>query len=629
MKSLFFLSSLTAVTVGAGFPELAIAQNAVNPSSLSQADTSATLLVGELVIKGATPELEAEIYDVIQTRPGRTTSETQLEADANAIFSTGWFSTVDIYPENTPLGVRITFAVEPNPPFQSVAIATTAEDPSRSVVPQETLDEIFAEGVGNVLNTNQFRKQIQALEQWYQDNGYILARIQEIQRPTPDGQITLTVNEGMIGKIEVRFMDEDGEEVDGRTKDYIITRELSFQEGEVFNQNDAQRDFQRIFNLGLFEDIRYGFAEGENNQSTLVLDMLEGQTGSVAAGAGVSSASGLFGTVSYQQQNFRGRNQKIATELQLGTKELLFDISYTDPWIAGDPYRTSYRMNAFRSRSLSLIFDGGDPDIGLAGSNDTPRLVRTGGGVNFNRPYPADPFSRGDWNISTGFQYQRVEVNDDNGDRAFVDSLGNRLSFSDSGADDMFTFSLGATNDQRNDALQPTAGSLLRLGIDQTVPLGSGNILMNRLRGSYSFYVPVDYLGKGEKPEAFAFNFQGGTILGDLPPYEAFSLGGSNSVRGYQEGEVGSGRSYVQATAEYRFPFVSVLSGALFMDYASDLGTADDVPGNPAGVRGKPGDGFGYGAGVRIQSPLGPIRLDYGIADDGNSRIHFGIGERF
>jgi outer membrane protein insertion porin family len=132
-----------------------------------------------------------------------------------------------------------------------------------------------------------------------------------------------------------------------------------------------------------------------------------------------------------------------------------------------------------------------------------------------------------------------------------------------------------------------------------------------------------------EGSQALAFNIQAGTVLGDLPPYEAFSLGGSNSVRGYDEGDVGAGRSFVQASAEYRFPIFAVVGGALFVDFASDLGTGDNVPGNPAGVREKPGNGFGYGLGIRVQSPLGPIRVDYGFNDEGDSRLHFGIGERF
>lgn len=135
----------------------------------------------------------------------------------------------------------------------------------------------------------------------------------------------------------------------------------------------------------------------------------------------------------------------------------------------------------------------------------------------------------------------------------------------------------------------------------------------------------MKFTGFSKGPETIAFNIQGGTVLGDLPPYEAFTLGGSNSVRGYEEGALGSGRSFVQASVEYRFPVFSVVSGALFFDVGSDLGTSTRT----AEVLNKSGSGYGYGLGVRVQSPLGPIRIDYGINDDGDSRINFGIGERF
>jgi len=78
-----------------------------------------------------------------------------------------------------------------------------------------------------------------------------------------------------------------------------------------------------------------------------------------------------------------------------------------------------------------------------------------------------------------------------------------------------------------------------------------------------------------------------------------------------------------------RFPIFSVVGGALFLDFGTDLGSGSSVPGQPAEVRGLSGSGFGYGLGVRIQSPVGPIRIDYGINDEGDNRIHFGIGERF
>jgi outer membrane protein insertion porin family len=152
---------------------------------------------------------------------------------------------------------------------------------------------------------------------------------------------------------------------------------------------------------------------------------------------------------------------------------------------------------------------------------------------------------------------------------------------------------------------------------------------MTKVRGSFTQYVPVKLINFSPGSQSLLFNIQGGTILGDLPPYEAFSLGGSSGVRGYEEGDVGSGRSYVQATAEYRFPIVSFLGLGIFADYGTDLGTGSSVPGNPAGVRSKPGSGFGYGAGVRFQSPFGPLRLDYGLNDRQETRIQFGLGERF
>jgi outer membrane protein insertion porin family len=323
--------------------------------------------------------------------------------------------------------------------------------------------------------------------------------------------------------------------------------------------------------------------------------------------------------------------------------------SITDPWIAGDPFRTSYSLSVFRRRTISLIFDGGDPEVRLGNEDrDRPRINRTGGGISFSRPLSRNVFERPEWTASLGLQYQRVTATDAEGIRRRVDELGNPLTFDPSGKDDLFTTQLVLRRDRRNDFLQPTGGSVLQFSTEQSVPFGSGSILYNRLRGSYSFYVPtrltkltpecrdrdprrVDLQNQpqGRCAQAFAFNIQGGTILGDVPPYEAFPLGGTNSVRGYDEGDVGSGKSYLQATAEYRFPLFSIISGALFLDAATDLGTGDRVPGNPAGVRGKPGSGIGYGVGVRVRSPLGPIRIDFGWNDQGGNNIRFGFGERF
>ena len=591
------------------------------------------VLVAEVAVVGVEEELKDIVYATIDTEPGRTTTRSQLQEDINAVYATGLFQNIEVTPEDTPLGVRLTFLVKANPVLSEVVVETIPPESEQRVLPPEKVEEIFSGSYGEILNLRELQDGIKQINQWYSENGYELAQVVGSPQVSPDGTVTLVVAEGVIEDIQVRFFDEEDEPTDGKTRDFIVTREIQLDSGDIFKRDIAQRDLQRVFGLGIFEDVRLSFSPGQDPSKVIVnVDVVESSSGSIAAGAGFSSSSGLFGTVSYQQQNLGGNNQTLATEFQLGERELLFDVSFTDPWIAGDPYRTSYTVNAFRRRSISLVFDGDDEDIETADGGDSPRVVRTGGGINFSRPIPANPFERGEWVLSTGFQYQRVSIKNDDGDVAPIseeDDGSENLAFSDSGNDDLFILRFGATRDRRNNRLQPTSGSLLRLGIDQTVPIGSGSIFLNRLRGSYSYYVPLNIIRFSEGPQALAFNVQAGTVLGDLPPYEAFVVGGSNSVRGFAEGEVGNGRSYFQATAEYRFPIFRIVGGALFFDYGTVIGTDGDVPGEPSIVRELPGSGYGYGVGIRVQSPLGPIRVDYAINDDGDNRIHFGIGERF
>ena len=249
-----------------------------------------------------------------------------------------------------------------------------------------------------------------------------------------------------------------------------------------------------MFGLGIFEDVRLALEPGTTDprKARVIVNVIEKNTGSLAAGAGLSSATGLFGTVSYQQQNLGGKNQKLGAEVQIGERQTLFRPGFTDPWIAGDPYRTSFTANVFRRRSISVIFDGGEREVRLP-NEDRPRIVRTQAGINFTRPLSRNLFADSEWTASVGLQYQRVSITDRKGRRESKDELGNLLSFSDSGSDDLTTLQAGVVRDRRNDPLRPTSGSLLRFGMEQSIPVGSGNILLNRLRASYSFYLPVKY----------------------------------------------------------------------------------------------------------------------------------------
>lgn len=585
------------------------------------------VLVSEVLVEGVEGDLAINAYEAISTRPGQTTTRSQIQSDINAIFGTGFFSNVRAEPSDTPLGVRVTFFVQPNPTLRSVQVA------GNQVLTQEKVDEIFSPQYGKILNLRDLQAGVTRVNKYYQDEGYVLGQVVGVPQIDPDGTVTLQVAEGVVEDIDIRYINEDGEPTKGKTKEFVIKREMRTEPGLPLNRNKLQTDLQRVFGLGLFEDVKVALEPGQDPRKVVVnLNVQERSTASFSAGAGFSSRSGFFGTGSFTQSNFRGRNQTLNIQAQAGTREFLFDAGFSDPWIEGDPNHSSYSINIFNRLTLPLVFDEGPIDINLP-NGDTPRVNRLGISGVFNRPFTTDLDNlRQAWTGSIGLRYQRISIRDSDFSISPVDELGNALSFSGSGEDDLFTVQLGIGRDLRDDPSDPTKGYALRFGLEQSAPIGSGSILMTRLRGSFSYFFPIKLTNFTEGPQALAFNVQAGTILGDLPPYEAFSLGGSSSVRGYGEGDLGSGRSFMQATAEYRFPLINFLGGVgavLFFDVGSNLGTQSNVPGRPGIVRGKPGVGFGYGIGVRVKTPIGPVRLDYGINDDGDNQFHFGFGQRF
>jgi outer membrane protein insertion porin family len=638
------------------------------PPTAQPAPAEPRVLVAEVAVTGVEGDLQSTVYQAIRTIPGRTTTRSQLQEDINAIFATGFFTNVRVAPEDTPLGVRITFTVQPNPDLRGVRLegskVETITYKGEEVPTQQAIDGIFGPQYGRIINLNEFQAGVDELNKLYQDNGYVLAQVIDAPKVAPNGRVTLTVAEGEIEAIQLRFLNRDGDATDeegnpirGRTRDFIVTREFESKPGDIFNRDRVQADLQRAFALGIFEDLSLSLnpSQSDPRKVDVVVNVTERKTGSIGASAGLSSSSGLFGALSFQESNLGGNNQSIGAQVQVGERSLLFDLSFTDPWIGGDPNRTSYTINAFGRQSISQIFDGGPDEIRLQSTDPTqfdsfddasrPRVFRLGGGITFARP-----LANG-WRASLGAQYQRVTIQDGDGDRVdnnrpFIDengkvstrSTGRDLTFTDDGVDHLATLQFAVSQDRRNDPAQTTSGSLLRFSTEQSIPIDG--IFYNRLRGTYSYFIPtrLTHFTAGcqkkdatpsDCPETIALSVQAGTILGDLPPYEAFALGGDSSVRAYNGGEIGSGRSFAQITAEYRFPIISIVNGVLFVDGASDLGSGDRVPGNPAGDRGKPGSGFGYGAGLRINSPLGQIRVDYGLADDGSNRFSFGIGERF
>jgi outer membrane protein insertion porin family len=589
-----------------------------SPASTSIPLGELAVVVSEVQVNGGTPELQQLVRETVQTKAGGATNDSQLQSDVTALLNTGLFTSAYVQTERSPQGIIVIYVIDP-------VIVRLVQVSGSKVLPEAIADQAFATQIGQPISPMALRQSADLINQWYLDNGYKLAQVTQLI-PQPDGLVTVNVLEVVVRQVNIQFVnaegntvDEEGEPIQGRTRETFLQQEIQIQPGEVFNENTARADLQRLQDLQLFDDARVAL-QVEGAVADVTYTLQERLSRAFNLGGGYNTDVGLFGTVAYSDRNFGGIGQQLTSDIQISGRGLQFGGRFTHPYRASQPNQLGYSIYGFRRRSLSATFTD---EVELANGSRI-REGRFGGGASIMR-------SLGDWDAELGLNYSRISLRDSEGEIFAEDELGNPLTLSGTGIDELFTLSFQATQDRRDNPLNPSRGSVLSLGTEQSIPIGNGNILMNRLQASYAYYVPVDLIGNSfaNHPETLAFNVQLGTILGDVPPYEAFNLGGTNSVRGYGLSEVGTGQSYALTSMEYRFPIFSPVGGVLFADFATDLGTADDVFGEPANVRDKPGSGFGVGLGVRVNSPFGLLRLDFGINDQGGNQIHFGFGQRF
>ena len=664
--------------------------------------------LSEVVVDGLAghPEqqrLEQAIYGAMTVTPGSQVTRSQLRKDLGAIYATGWFSDVRMVPKDGPLGVRLVVTALPYPVLSKVTL-----EPPDAKVPAKVVEETFAADYGRTINLNTLQTRMQELQRWYADKGYSLARITGPGRIGPDGSVQLLVRQGTVLGVEVQFLDKEGNTTDdkgrpirGKTKTWVVTREISMRPGEIFNRRNLEDDIKRLYGTGLFSDVKVTLrpTPDDPGRVTIVLGVVEQSTGSLSGGLGYSQSQGVFGQIQVQDSNLLGRAWDISTSFTYGQFGGLFDITFTDPWIKGDPFRTAFRAKAFISRDVPQVFQSQDngnfytvsdfyqaPGTNFAyniynnplnrsfgsvqqAESESPSnswfnydgnsvvVQRIGGNLQFIRPLNGgNPFVRAPWSLIAGLNAQQVTPMNVGGETMPYGVLNN--DFFNSGGTDvpidsivcvayncanrnqLVGLRLATTYNTLDDPRNPTRGDFLSLGTEQFISVGPDSPTFNRLRGSYTHFIPVNWLKffkgcrPGAKPgqckQALAFQVSAGTVVGDLPPYEAFCVGGGNSVRGYYDCDLGVGKSFGEATIEYRFPLFSIVSGELFIDGGTTFGSQSNVPGNLGPLLGKPGEGFSVGTGVIVTTPVGPLRLEVASQDfTSNWRFNLGVGWKF
>ncbi len=330
-----------------------------------------------------------------------------------------------------------------------------------------------------------------------------------------------------------------------------------------------------------------------------------------------------YADITVHSLNALAPGQNLLMEVQGDLGSLGADFSYS--------FHENLTLNLFTSSVRSPAFQQGVARVFLANGGE-PYVRTLGGGLEYSGLL-SDELS-----FAAALNYQSLNLGDDLFGPVVVppvDQLGNRLTFSPGGRDELLTLSFVGQLNLLDRLSNPTSGTRLRFQLEQAAPVGDSQIGSTTLAANLAQLIPAP--GPGQRPSYFLLNLQGGAIAGDVAPYRAFNLGGPNSVRGYQLGGLSTGSSFLQATLEYRGSLTTFevfgheldVKGVLFFDYASDLGTAGQVLGAPGVARQKPGQGLGYGAGLYFFSDVGLIRLESGWNEHGQNQLFITLGDRF
>jgi outer membrane protein insertion porin family len=472
---------------------------------------------------------------------------------------------------------------------------------------------------GEVFSRAVLREDVFTLTDIYADKGYAFANVTPLSKIDPDKKtvdITFEFEKG--DKVYIERINITG---NTKTRDKVIRREFKLAEGSLYSSTALKRTKQNLNNLGFFEEVNISQAKGSaDNKLNLNTEVKEKSTGTFSIGGGYSSVDGIIGQASIQQSNFLGLGLKGVLSGSLGSKSQTYTVGLTDPYfldtkwtLGGDIYRTERDYIDFSRRVT-----GADIKAGYPISDDLSTFwiykYEMKDIFNLSNAFLADP-------------------------RLLTETSGNASSIYGS-----------ITLNNTDYRLDPTRGLVGTLSAEYT-GLG-GNQRFARFIGESAVFYPFKWNTVFSLRGTLGYIMRSGS---PIPIDEGFYLGGINTLRGFASRSVSpfvpvttyttdtvtglatptttnvflGGNKEVVFNAEYVFPIIKEagLKGLFFFDTGNSYG---------------PGQSFfskmlsSYGFGLRWYSPMGPLRLEYGIPvnprpgiDSSSGKLEFSIGGFF
>src|SRR6266581_5575645 len=540
--------------------------------------------------------------------------EAQLQQDLDSIrewYQNHGFIDVEIKDvrreRNTKGTLTITIVIAEGPQYHVGKVTVSGE----KVAKEESIRALLKMKEGSVYSPKQLHDDAKAVADAYGSGGYVDLVI--TPESTPAGPALVDVHY-KIEEGERSFVNRVTIAGNTRTKDKVIRREVLVAPGDVFNTVRADLTKKRLENLGYFSKVEtYPEETDVPGRKDLTILVQEKRTGSFSFGAGFSTIDQLVGFAELTQGNFdlfnwptfTGGGQKFRLRVQYGTQRKDFLLNVTEPYFLDR--RLSLSGQLFYTEADYLSVEYNQRNYGFT--------------IDLRKPITSFIYVR------LGYQLQAIDIfTVSSGASAFIKSQEG--SFTESKIISSVVF------DRRDNALLTRTGQRITLA-----PFVAGGFLGGNtqiygwdLEGSQYFRLKWDTILLINGEIATVDNWGNGS---GVPIFERLYLGGANNLRGFPYREVGpqdvtgepiGGLSMARATVEWTFPIIEKARGAIFYDtgfvnldaWSFDFKhLASDV-----------------GVGIRLNLPIGPLRLDYGYplqrdGYPGGGHFNFSVGYQF
>src|SRR6266536_2050083 len=463
---------------------------------------------------------------------------------------------------------------------------------------------------GSVYSPKQLRDDAKAVADAYGSGGYVDLVVLPEGEPAGPAQIDVhyKIEEGVRS-----FVNRINIEGNTRTKDKVIRREVLVAPGDVFNTVRVDITKKRLDNLGYFAKVEtYPEETDIPGRKDLTILVQEKRTGSLSFGGGFSTVDQLVGFAELTQGNFdlfnwpsfTGGGQKFRLRIQYGTQRKDFILGLTEPYFLDRRLSLSGQLFYTEANYLSAQYD--QRNYGFS--------------TELRKPINSYIYA------SLGYTLQDVDIFN-------VDPTAADFIPSQKGSSVESKIFSSVVYDSRDNVLLSHRGQRITFS-----PVIAGGFLGGdtqiyglALEGSQYFHLPKDLILLINGEIATVSQWGSGS---DVPIFERLFLGGSNNLRGFPYREVGpqqngepiGGKSMARSTVELTFPIIEKARGAIFYD---------------TGFVNYSQWSFGFtniasdiGVGLRLDLPIGPLRLDYGYpiqrdGYNGGGHFNFNVGYQF